>query len=218
MNKYVLAALMAGVSASAFAADLPTRKAPPAPPIVYAPAFTWTGFYVGLNGGWGWGSLSSSNFSAPTGGVLGGQVGYNYQIGQFVIGGEADLDGTFFSHSSNYLGGTNKFSTGALTTERVRLGIGLDRTLLFLTGGYAGLQTTGKFTDGFTNIVTTQDVWRNGGAIGAGIEYAFTNNITAKAEYLYLPFSGATYFQNTPITEKNTLDVSLFRVGVNYKF
>ena len=66
MKKVLLAALMAGVASSAMAADLPTRKAPPAPQ-VYAPppVFSWTGFYVGVNGGWGGGS-SGGDFGSPT--------------------------------------------------------------------------------------------------------------------------------------------------------
>ena len=56
------------------------------------------------------------------------------------------------------------------------------------------------------------------GVIGAGVEYALTNNISAKAEYLYAPFSSQTYFAGTPDAENNGLSLSLFRVGLNYKF
>ncbi len=67
MKKFLLAALMAGVATSAWAADLPTRKAPAAPmPVYVAPVFTWTGFYVGVNGGYGIGSASSSDFGNPS--------------------------------------------------------------------------------------------------------------------------------------------------------
>ena len=147
MKKYLLAVLLAGVSATAFAADLPTRKAPPAPPVVYAPPFTWTGLYVGLNGGIGIGSLSNSNFASPTGGVFGGTIGYNYQMGQFVIGGEADLGDSWLSRSSTPAPGAGayKFSTDLTTTERLRAGIAIDRTLLYLTGGYAGIETHGSY-------------------------------------------------------------------------
>ncbi len=92
MKKVLLAALMAGVASSAMAADLPTRKAPPAPQVYAAPpVFSWTGFYVGVNGGWGGGS-SGGDFGSPTGGLVGGTVGYNYQVGQFVAGLEGDWD------------------------------------------------------------------------------------------------------------------------------
>src|SRR6201999_3405809 len=92
MKKILLAALMAGVATSAFAADLPTRKAPPAPaPIYVAPAFTWTGFYLGVNGGYGVGNDGKS-FGNVDGGMVGGTAGYNYQLGQIVLGVEGDWD------------------------------------------------------------------------------------------------------------------------------
>ncbi len=58
----------------------------------------------------------------------------------------------------------------------------------------------------------------SGGAIGGGVEYAFTNNITAKVEYLYLPLSSTTYFGSTIWSVRAPDDVSLLRAGLNYKF
>ena len=195
MNKLLLAALLASVATGAFAADLPTRKgAPPAPAQVYAPPFSWTGFYVGVNGGWGWSDLSSTNFSNGNGGIFGGQAGYNLQMGQFVGGVEADLDGTDISSRNVYALGTNKFSTGLLTTERVRGGLAIDRALLFLTAGYAGVDTRASYNDTVFGTANSQSSWRNGGAFGGGVEYALTNNISLKGEYLYMPFASQTYF------------------------
>ena len=219
MNKLLLAAVMASVATGAFAADLPTRKGPPPAPVTYAPAFSWTGFYVGLNGGGGFGDISSTHFANPNGGEFGGQVGYNMQFNQFVVGVEADLDGTDLSKRNIYaLGagvGSNKFSTGLMTTERLRAGYAIDRTLLYVTGGYAGIETRAS-----NNVDTpgAEHVWRNGGAIGAGAEYAITNNITAKVEYLYTPFANATYFGGAPSAETNDFSISSVRAGINYKF
>ena len=218
MRKFWIAGLLAAVSTSAFAADLPTMKAPPAPPPVYAPAFTWTGFYVGVNGGYAYRSLSSSNMPSASGGVVGGTAGYNYQIGQFVGGLEGDLDYTDTAKSGGFFNGTNKFTTSTMTTERLRAGFAMDRSLFFITGGYAGIQTRGAFIDSVNGFAGAQDAWRNGGVVGGGVEYAFTNNISAKAEYLYAPFSSKSYFAGTPEAENNGLSMSLFRVGVNYKF
>ena len=133
--------------------------------------------------------------AAPNGGLLGGPAGYNYQVGQFVGGVEADLDWTDMNKSNVYALGTNKFSTSTMTTERLRAGIALDRTLLFVTGGYAGIETKGSFNDTLNLISGSQSTWRNGGVIGGGVEYAFTNNITAKAEYLYMPTVGRELFR-----------------------
>ncbi len=219
MNKHLLAVLLAGVSTSAFAADLPTSKGPPAPPsAVYAPIFTWTGVYAGLNAGVGITSLDNSNFAAPTGGVFGGQVGFNYQAGQLVLGAEGDLEGAWLNRSGTYALGTNKFETGMMTTERLRAGVALDRTLLYVTGGYAGIDTRGRFNDTVDGFSGSQTIWRDGGAIGVGGEYAFTNNLTAKVEYLYMPFTNATYFAGTPSAETSGLSINLIRLGVNYKF
>ena len=220
MTKFLMAALLAGVASSAMAADLPTRKAPPAPAQVYAPVFTWTGFYAGVNGGWGWANPSSSNFSSAGGGILGAQVGYNYQVGQFVGGVEADANWTGMKSTNTYVpagGGTasNSFKTGFLTTERVRAGVAMDRALIFLTGGYAGIQTDASFNGVASG---SQSAWRNGGVIGAGLEYAFTNNVSAKAEYLYAPMGSKTYFAGTTSAETSSLNLSIIRAGLNYKF
>lgn len=119
MKKLVLAAAAATlISGSALAADLPTAKGPPPAPVAYVPAFTWTGFYVGINGGGAWQDSNSTNYyvydplydpadqgtafpvlyssgGSRNGWMIGGTVGYNYQFGPgsgFVIGVEADLD------------------------------------------------------------------------------------------------------------------------------
>jgi len=223
MNKFLLAALLAGVSTVAFASDLPSKKAPPSlPPVYAAPIFTWTGAYVGLNGGVGIGSLSNSNFAATNGAVFGGQIGYNYQLGQFVGGVEADLDDTFASRKGTYtnvLGaGTNKFSTGLMTTERLRAGYAIDRTLLFVTGGYAGIDTTASYANVLGAPAGQQSVWRSGGVVGFGAEYAFTNNISFKAEYLYAPFSSASYFGGTEAAEKDNFSMNVVRAGLNFHF
>jgi outer membrane immunogenic protein len=218
MNKLLLAALMASVATGAFAADLPTRKGPPpAPAQVYAPPFSWTGFYVGINGGWGWGDISSTNFSNPNGGQIGGTVGYNLQFNQFVVGLEADLDGTDISSRNSYVLGTNKFNTGLETTERARAGFAIDRALLFVTGGYAGIDTRASYNDTVNGLSGNQSAWRNGGVVGGGLEYALTNNISLKGEYLYSQFANQSYFTG-PDYEKNSLSVNSVRAGVNYKF
>jgi len=216
MKKLLLAVLLAGVASSALAADLPYRQGAPAPG--YSPLpFSWSGFYAGVNGGYGWGGVSNSNFGNPSGGLIGGQVGYNYQIGNFVGGLEADFDATDLSASNSFYLGSNKLSTGFMTTVRARTGYALDHALLFVTGGYAGVETTGSFYDHLNNYGYTQSSWRNGGVIGAGIEYAFTNNISAKAEYLYAPFAGQSYFSG-PDWEHSGLGISMIRAGLNYHF
>ena len=210
MKKVLLAALMAGVASSAMAADLPTRKAPPAPQ-VYAPppVFSWTGLYVGVNGGWGGGS-SGGTLGSPSGGLVGGTLGYNYQIGQFVVGLEGDWDWADLNRNGTILGNAYSNKIDQMVTARARAGIALDRALLYVTGGYAGAEDRVSVPGA---AIASND-WRSGGVIGGGIEYAFTNNISAKAEYLYAPFQAKTYAPGYT----SDLNLSLVRAGLNYKF
>jgi outer membrane immunogenic protein len=211
MKRLLLAALLAGVASAAVAADLPYRKAAPAPaPAYIPPVFSWTGFYAGLNGGWGAATGGGGDFGSASGGLVGGTLGYNYQIGQFVIGAESDLDWADLNKSGwNGLKG-NAYDTrvDTLFTARARAGMTWDRALLYVTGGYAGADvklsqaTYGSSTD-----------WRSGGVIGAGVEYAFTNHISAKLEYLYAPLADRDFAGG-----KDKLDLSLVRAGLNYKF
>jgi outer membrane immunogenic protein len=214
MKKVLLAALMAGVASSAMAADLPTRKAPPAPQVYAAPPiFTWTGFYVGVNGGWG-GGMGGKDFGNVNGGLVGGTVGYNYQLNnQFVIGLEGDWDWADLSKSgTNAAFGYYKNKIDDLVTVRARAGYAIDRALLYVTGGYAGAEDQVDVPG-----ILSSNGWRNGGAIGAGIEYAFTNNISAKAEYLYVPLGDKTYW-NGALAGKSDANLSLVRAGLNYRF
>jgi outer membrane immunogenic protein len=208
MKRLLLAALLAGVASTAMAADLPNRKAPPAPaPAYIPPVFSWTGFYAGLNGGWG-GATGGGDFGSASGGLVGGAVGYNYQIGQFVIGAESDLDWADLDKKGWNSGGAYQTDTNTLFSARARAGMAWDRALFYVTGGYAAANV--KLSEAGYGSSTD---WRNGGAIGAGVEYAFTNHISAKVEYLYEPLQDKDYDGL-----KSKLDLSLVRAGLNYKF
>jgi outer membrane immunogenic protein len=222
MKKVLIGALLAGVATSAFAADLPTSK--PAP--VYAPPpvfFTWTGFYIGANGLYGWGDVHGANsgvFGSPTGGMGGVTTGYNYQIGQFVTGIEGDFDWGDISQNKNLGGGdSSKYHVQDFATVRARFGVAMDRALLYVTGGYAGGEIHGTLIDAALPAAFTNNSWQNGYAVGAGIEYAFTNNISAKAEYLFSQLGSKSYAAGDPTLATRTgLDISMIRAGVNYRF
>ncbi|MFG1464421.1 outer membrane protein [Xanthobacter sp. DSM 24535] len=201
---FVAGALFGG---PAMAADLsrpaPAVVAPAAPPI-----FSWTGFYIGANAGYSWGKgKDAADFYGldPSGWSGGGQVGYNYQfVNNVLIGVEADLQGSDISSST--LGLSSKLDY--FGTVRARLGYAFDRVLPYVTGGLAyGKNTITDF--GFSDSNT-----HVGWTVGAGLEYAMTNNWTARAEYLYTDLGTKTYdnIGDAGVTS------STARLGVNYKF
>src|SRR6516162_168047 len=183
---------------SAFAADLPPLAPPPRAPAVYVPAvlpvYNWAGVYVGINGGWGWGNAkwtadAAGIFPGATGsphdngGVVGGTLGVNFQTDGFVFGVEGDWDysgiNTGTTASICTFSGSCQTGNNWLATARGR-GYAADRVLLYLTAGgaFANVQTN------FNGVTTTHT--QSGWTAGGGIEWAFTDNWTAKVEYLYV--------------------------------
>lgn len=227
MKKFLLSSVAAIVlvgAGAASAADLPSRKGPVMAP-VYAPVFTWTGFYVGANAGYAWGQIDSTNlgvvggFKDPDGFVGGGQIGYNYQVGQWVFGAEADFQGADLKATATApaLGLTASNELNYFGTVRARVGYAFDRFLPYVTGGFAYGNVKNKFTA--PGFVFKDDNMQYGWTLGGGLEYAFTNNWTAKVEYLYVNLDKESY--RIPGATLNT-DVetkfSVVRAGLNYKF
>lgn len=234
----LLATAATVLAVPALAADLPSRAPAPAP--VYAPAFTWTGFYVGLNAGIGWADSRDVVITGPAGGsailgtggdgrfVGGGQIGYNIQSGAWVFGLETDIQYVGSGGNVSWGGYTwwanGNGDGGYLGTLRARVGYAFDRTLVYVTGGLA---YGGMNTNPFTGNSTSNAGW----TVGAGVEYAFTNNWTAKIEGLYIQNDSdndVRSFTNgaggvlpagvyTAATSGGT-GAGLVRVGINYKF
>src|SRR5947209_13802138 len=150
----VAASAMVG---SAYAADLPSRKAPPMAYIPPVPIFTWTGFYIGVNGGGAFRANNNNAYNnaiffggaAPVFGfnnnnnnnngrfLVGGQAGVNWQVNQFVLGIEGDGDAVLGNNTSTFPGAPRSSSTGFFGTVRGRAGIAFDRFLVYGTGGVA---------------------------------------------------------------------------------
>lgn len=238
-NILLVAAVITGFSASAFAADMPSRKAPAVTPVVAAPI--WTGLYVGASAGYGFGKSGQrdqittyTNFGLadgdykPKGGLGGVGVGYNWQSHNLVYGLEGDLSFAGISGSSSVCGvgavplhlcGTKADAFG---TIRGRIGFAMDKTLIYGTGG-AAVARIRAYDVGFSGdaVVAGQSgsAVRLGWAIGAGVEQKLDAQWSLKAEYLYANFSRASYFTLEGFTpEKVDLSVNILRVGVNYKF
>ena len=223
MRVYALA-LMAGLaSTSAYAADV-VMEEPPAPVAVVqeVPIFGWAGGYVGLQGGGLWSDGSFDEFDEPdtgvfsdnfNGGLFGGYAGYNWQYGAWVFGAEGDINGVWNDETFNILGLGVNVGTDYLASLRGRAGYAFDRTLIFATGGVAFTQFSAEANLG-NGVSLNADQSLTGWTIGAGAEYAFTNNWIGRLEYRYYDFSDDVIdnFGDVKL-ETNTLTV-----GAAYKF
>ena len=225
----IMRSLLVGVSLlaisgiAATAADLrrPLPYAAPAAP--YMPYFSWTGFYIGGNGGYGWGE-SRWNFPGGTtgdfnvsGGAIGVTAGYNYQIGPTVLGVEADIDWTSIRGNTNANCGPTCFTNNTwLTTVRGRAGYAIDRLLPYVTGGAA----IGNVKAHLGTLAEQSDE-RLGWTVGAGAEFAFFGNWSAKAEYLYVNLNGFSCGAaacGVPAPTEVKFDANILRAGLNHRF
>lgn len=213
-TKYLTAAAAVLMASSAFAADLPRRTAPAQPFAQNLPTFVWTGFYAGVNAGYGFGNISGTagpSFKDPTGFLAGAQIGYNYQVGNIVYGLETDLNWAQIRAKNSAIGiAGSKNTLDYFGTVRGRVGVAFDRFLPYLTGGFAyGGSTISVPTVGKSTPV------HYGWVVGAGVEYAITNNITTKVEALYVDLSDQRVLGNT---RKSGFETGIVRAGINAKF
>ena len=213
----VSACLMA-IAAPSFAADIPRRSTAQPAYNQTPPAFTWTGFYLGANAGaiWGDHTKAGSFINTKTGFTGGLTAGYNQQFGQFVAGVEGDYNYSGLSGRGflPLLGTPVRSELTSFGTLRGRLGVAFDRTLVYGTGGYAfGFSSTQAG-------LAKNDSTHQGYVVGAGVEYAFTQNVSLKAEYLYMPLGNKTLsvLPGFVAGTRSGIDASVVRAGVNYRF
>jgi outer membrane immunogenic protein len=254
MKKLLLSATaLASLSGfPALAADLPARTYTKAPAMIVSPVYTWTGFYVGVNAGGVWsnsdiewagsnapGTIGTGLATAQTGDLKlsgftgGGQAGYNYQVSNWVWGIEADINytglrGTRLTHPAAPFVNTEFTNVESrwLSTVRGRAGIAIDRWYLYATGGLAVANVSYFDSAGvafpFTNGSNTTRV---GWTAGAGVEWAFNQNWSVKAEYLYVDLGSVSYNGLTNPTFgtltgliNHNLTENIGRLGINYRF
>jgi len=236
---------------SAEAADLPVK----APPMAAAPVvYSWTGFYLGVDGGYGWSSqgsdivttnlanakfLESQGF-AVAGGFYGGQVGYDQQFGNVVLGVEADIQKSFIDdafQTTIVASGGNPFAVQAsqnisyFGTVRGRLGYAFGPLLAYGTGGLAYGKVTTQHFQNDAALTFTVPLWeadvKTGFAVGGGFEYKLYGAWSAKAEYQFVDLGHQnvqTLFQvgGVPVpgnlVRTNNIDAnfSSVRIGLNY--
>jgi outer membrane immunogenic protein len=216
---------------SAQAADLPPARRPAAvAPVAYAPpVYNWSGIYVGGNLGAGFAHSSWSdpftgadNTFNKTGFIGGGQIGANWQIDALVLGIEGDFDWTGLKGSTHdSLANTINTDTQWTSTVTGRIGAAFDRLLVYAKGGVAFAHDKDSLNDTFGNTATAS-LTRTGWTAGAGLEYAFAPNWTARIEYDYLGFGNETLNLSTPTTPaystNTSLNVQEVKAGINFKF
>lgn len=231
---------VATLSSTALAADLPARM-----PIKAAPpammAWSWAGPYIGINLGVAWnraeftdlGDDGSTAYAFAPGTTFwtpnkagftgGGQLGYNFQAGNFVYGLEADLNWANNKATVTFPGSTAATKLNWMATVRGRLGLALSSpTLIYVTGGLA----LAEFRDTFGWLSTPNHFdsknTRAGWTVGGGIEHMLTRNWTAKIEALYSDFGSWTLAGPAgvvgPYRSRFAHEVVTVRGGLNWKW
>jgi outer membrane immunogenic protein len=217
VNRVFAAVVLSAVPFVAQAADAPIVS--PLDAAIANAAHDWAGAYVGVNGGYGWGEFDTSGPATvddPTfsgNGALGGfQIGYNKQLGTVVIGLEGDLQAAGVEESTTGGGATTTTSLDWFSTARGRVGYAFDSTLLYGTGGLAlgGVETS-------VSGAGSDDKVLMGFAAGAGVEQSVTDNISLKAEYLYVDLQDKQFDTGGSGTNSEW-DGHVMRFGANLKF
>ena len=247
MKRMVMAGAIAlAAGTQALAADLPPPvMPPPRAPAAYVPvlpSWSWTGFYIGGNLGVGfnhgtivdsvnnfnWGLNNNATF------VGGGQVGANYEFSNVVVGVEGDFD--WFANNNNSGGGVTAFGTTLqgsnngrwLTTLTGRLGYAFDRVLVYGKGGGAWVGSNNltvlNVPTGATASVSNSST-NTGWTAGAGVEWAFYNNFTARLEYDYVGLKSYSFTvpAGFPALAGDTFvtssrNIQMVTLGINYLF
>lgn len=209
-------------------AALPAVAAGSGAPFFASPAnLNWSGFYLGVNAGYGWGNQKLGDYTYGPGffscggacsfstdkATFGATLGYNVQVGNVVFGVEGDQN--WFNSKGglaplNYFGEISSFGT-----FRGRLGYAVGAFLPYLTGGlyWQNSKITLRDPSGDFSASKTFFGWTG----GAGVEYAFTNNWSVKGEYLYARPEDLSYSYGIG-TSKNRAHLHIVRAGVNYRF
>lgn len=220
MRKYGLiklglaAVMLTSASAASEGADVSGRPAypPSASPIPFV--YNWTGFYAGAHAGVGW-SDGDSGF------IGGGQVGFNYQINQWVLGVEGDLAGTTIKDSvSATVVGPGAVTTGSaeasldwVSTLAPRIGYAFNNWLVYGKVGGAWAHASGTANaaiNGMQVASISVDETVSGWMLGIGAEYALSDNWTAKIEYNMMDFGNSGPFTDNKF--------NILKAGINYRF
>ena len=241
MKKVLMtAAAFAALSTAAFAADLPSKKSVYMAPTPAVYAFSWTGAYIGgqvggiqnrISGPFtnaaGVGGINGGYSTSRTSFMLGGYAGYNYQFaGNIVVGVETDINAVLgnrgrvnnfqYAVGSNYDITTRQTYNGAV---RGRLGYAYDRALFYVAGGFAYGNAKTSYAVAGTAPTVFNNSTHTGYTLGAGVDYAITNNIIARLEYRYTDLGHKSFVDTTNnVADRVKLRSNAVLLGVAYKF
>jgi outer membrane immunogenic protein len=212
------------IAASANAADMGYKD---------SYAGSWTGFYIGVNGGYAWDAISPHGGVEDNGGFGGGQTGFNWQtaigMGSYlVLGAEADFQGTGIDHTGN---GSLSFLHGLVIdrdlhtrsidyfgTVRGRVGFACGPALLYGTGGLAYGNEKNIFKDLVTNNVFQANGIQTGFAAGGGFEYKLRAGWSFKTEYQHVELDADRPVGNAGFVTTRKTELDTVRGGLNYHF
>ncbi|WP_187639989.1 outer membrane protein [Bosea sp. F3-2] len=228
--RYALAGCVALMSGAAGAADLRGVALPPAPEL---PAlYSWTGVYAGIQGGYSWGSnrvrigaptdpFAPMSFRIDDDSAFGGaHAGFNYQLGSIVLGIEGDVEAVNSRSRFAGAGLSGRVSQDWQGAARVRIGYAFDRLMIYAAGGASFTEYERRVFDaaGFGERLTSA---RTGWNVGAGVNFAFTDNLILGAEYRYTDF-GRNRFASSGafpgLTGDQEFTAHSARASIAYKF
>ena len=214
MKRLLLAgAALLSLMTAASAADLAARPYTKAPPL--SPAYNWTGFYIGVMGGYAFDSGNGGGFG-------GGTIGYNWQApgSQFVFGIEIDAAGASIKDSQSFVLGNVLFTAedkiNALGSVTGRIGVAADAALFYAKGGYAWINNEASLSA--LGLTSSDSHIHSGYTIGGGIEYMFAPNWSAKAEYMFTHVDSQNYTVAAINFDSGTAEFHTVKVGINYHF
>jgi outer membrane immunogenic protein len=209
MKTFLLSATLACAASTAIAADLSVENAPP-PVVADQPAFTWSGAYLGIQGGGGWANgefsgLGIAGSEDADGALFGAFAGYNYQFDKnLVVGVEGDLE---YNWNKQKVFGAD-FGTDWAGSLRGRVGYAFEHALVYATAGWAG-------TQGYVDVpgLGKEEKTFSGYTIGAGLDYAFTDNMFGRIEYRYSDYGDKDLRGINVDVDQNAV-----KVGLGIKF
>ena len=201
----VALALGAGL-VSANAADIQQRSMPAKAPAYVTPVYNWSGPYIGISGGYGWGN---SDLGDPDGGIFGATLGYNWQMGNLIVGVEGDISWSGLDGNGTVGGLGSSVNNDWLGTARGRLGFNAGRFMPYVTGGLA----VGNIDASIAGVGSSNST-ELGWTVGAGVEAAIAGPWTVKVEYLYVDLGEGDSIGGV----RPDFTTNIVRAGLNYRF